>query len=121
MVESKSTLFIMSVKGSTGRISITGWDQVKLGSAAASIIRFTKILGIRGYSIGGTLSRASSSKKGISTQTMVATIRAALCSQPIPDFLAKELADSLDAPLAEYDIGVETKVNMSEGIIQWNA
>lgn len=121
MVGSQSTLFVMSVKGSTGRISITGWDQVTLGSAAASVIRFTKMLGIRGYAVGGTLSRASSSKKGISTQTTVATIRAALCSQPIPESLAKDLADSLDAPLAEYDIGVETKVNMSEGIIQWNA
>jgi hypothetical protein len=118
--ESKATLSVLSIRAATGRISVTGWDSVPVRDAVRNLKRFAEVMGIADYGVGGTLSRLGHGRSEISATVMKDVIRSILCGHPVPRAIGLHAAKSIANPAKEYDVGVRAKLNIGEGIKQWN-
>lgn len=98
MTRSDSILSVLQVRGATGRASVLGWDQLRLGEAATNLLRFREEALQGSDSIGRLLQELQTNRKTLSQEAQRDIILSSLTGIPVTRKTAAAVVSSLGSP-----------------------
>jgi hypothetical protein len=111
MSNSESLVFVLTLRGTTGRISILGWDQLTLGEIIRNIKAFRAIVLNNAVNLKRGLVNLGKKRAEIQPTLYLELLKACLFGQKIPEYAISFVMQHIEKPKGEAQKDLDCQTN----------